>query len=202
MTIKPLPEGAFEFKEVFNSLLLKTAAGEQFSICMRDTGFEFYYQGRLFEAKKGFLGPARTSIDQTKKERISCSVTDSRNIANNTQCIILLTQIFQLQDQKMDAVLKGLDISTKSLNEVIKKRIELITNFLSSSSLPEDLSNKTSTAELKSSVVYVDTREEFATLYAALYVPYKNSKPPGFMGTSLHANTFSTDIITVTIKTK
>ena len=32
------------------------------SICMRDTGFEFNYQGKWYFAKEGFVEPFKTSI--------------------------------------------------------------------------------------------------------------------------------------------
>lgn len=42
-------------KEVFNSIILKTDYNEIFSICMRDTGFEFSYNNIFYEAKNGTI---------------------------------------------------------------------------------------------------------------------------------------------------
>lgn len=42
-------------KKVFNSIVLESEDGEQFVICMRDTGFEFRYAGRCYHAKEGEL---------------------------------------------------------------------------------------------------------------------------------------------------
>jgi len=42
-------------KEVFNGVLLESRDKEQFGICMRDTGFEFEYNGISYEAKNGIL---------------------------------------------------------------------------------------------------------------------------------------------------
>ena len=42
-------------REVYVGIGLQSDSGEQFSICMRDTGFEFYYGGRRYEAKNGKL---------------------------------------------------------------------------------------------------------------------------------------------------
>lgn len=40
-------------KEVYNGIGLESNDGEQFGICMRDTGFEFSYGGKWYEAKNG-----------------------------------------------------------------------------------------------------------------------------------------------------
>ncbi len=40
-------------KEVFNGVGLESQAGEEFGICMRDSGFEFNYGGDWYEAKGG-----------------------------------------------------------------------------------------------------------------------------------------------------
>ena len=40
-------------EEVYNGITLKSSSGEKFSICMRDTGFEFNYNGKWYCAKEG-----------------------------------------------------------------------------------------------------------------------------------------------------
>jgi len=40
-------------EEVYTNILLVTRDGEEFDICMRDTGFEFKYNGVWYEAKNG-----------------------------------------------------------------------------------------------------------------------------------------------------
>jgi hypothetical protein len=45
----------FVLKEVFSGVLLVSAEKEEFGICMRDTGFEFFYAGEKYEAKEGKL---------------------------------------------------------------------------------------------------------------------------------------------------
>ena len=40
-------------KEVFNGIVLESDDKETFGICMRDTGFEFNYQGVWYSAKQG-----------------------------------------------------------------------------------------------------------------------------------------------------
>ena len=47
--------GILELTEVYNSIELKTNANELITICMRDSGFEFTYQGCKYSAKEGVL---------------------------------------------------------------------------------------------------------------------------------------------------
>ena len=42
-------------EEVYSGLTLRTSDNENMHICMRDTGFEFCYQGKWFTAKKGIV---------------------------------------------------------------------------------------------------------------------------------------------------
>lgn len=42
-----------ELKEVYNTLRLVTQDGEELVICMRDSGFEFIYEGVEYSAQKG-----------------------------------------------------------------------------------------------------------------------------------------------------
>lgn len=46
-------EGQFVLEEVFSGITLKSTSGEELSICMRDSGFEFNYEGSWYEAKGG-----------------------------------------------------------------------------------------------------------------------------------------------------
>jgi hypothetical protein len=69
-----------QLEEVFSGLTLKTESGETMSICMRDSGFEFNYQGEWYFAKEGFVEPFKKSsrgnylVDQ-RHEDDSVSVT-------------------------------------------------------------------------------------------------------------------------------
>ena len=45
--------GAIQLKEVYVPINLKSSDGELFSICMRDAGFEFEYQGTKYSAQDG-----------------------------------------------------------------------------------------------------------------------------------------------------
>jgi hypothetical protein len=42
-------------KEVFSSIILESGDKEIMSICMRDSGFEFVYEGEFYEAKEGVI---------------------------------------------------------------------------------------------------------------------------------------------------
>ena len=48
-------DNCIELTEVYLPLILKTNDGEKMIITMRDSGFEFTYEGRLFHAKNGVL---------------------------------------------------------------------------------------------------------------------------------------------------
>ena len=67
-------QGVIQLEEVFSGIILKTPDGEEMTICMRDSGFEFNYQGEWYFAKEGFVEPFRRSsrgnllVDQRHKE--------------------------------------------------------------------------------------------------------------------------------------
>lgn len=208
MTITTLADGTFEFKEVYNAINLKSANGEQFSICMRDTGFEFTYEGKTFVAKNKLLGPTK-QVKTSTESNISCNASHpSKNLANNTQCIILLTQLLQLLRKQFVEYRDFQQAYSKVTDDdkIFNSRLNLIINYLSVPDLHESLVKKedptADLSELKSNIVYVYTLEEFKTLYTALAIPYMLSKDKNFRGTSPYSNTFSTDTITVTLKTK
>ena len=54
-------QGVIQLEEVFSGIILKTKDGEEMSICMRDSGFEFNYQGEWYFAKEGFVEPFKRS---------------------------------------------------------------------------------------------------------------------------------------------
>jgi len=51
-----------QLEELFNSIVLKTKDGEEMAICMRDSGFEFKYQGEWYFAKEGHVEPFHKSV--------------------------------------------------------------------------------------------------------------------------------------------
>jgi hypothetical protein len=46
-------EGTIEIRNLYNPITLITDSGESLAICMRDSGFEFKYQGEWYFAKAG-----------------------------------------------------------------------------------------------------------------------------------------------------
>ena len=74
MKITVNEENIMQLEEVFNSVVLKTSDGEEMAICMRDSGFEFKYQGKWYFAKEGYVEPFNLSVrgnplvDQTHQE--------------------------------------------------------------------------------------------------------------------------------------
>ena len=61
MKLGVLEDRTVEIKEVYNPIKLTTASGEVLFICMRDSGFEFNYEGRIYEAKGGDVRPLEPS---------------------------------------------------------------------------------------------------------------------------------------------
>ena len=61
-------------EDVVIGIDLKTKDGEIMTICMRDSGFEFRYQGEWYFAKEGFVEPFKRSsrgnllVDQRHEE--------------------------------------------------------------------------------------------------------------------------------------
>lgn len=74
MKLETTEKGHIRLTEVYNGVELKTRDGETLSICMRDTGFEFTYEGVLYFAQQGELKPAKLSsrgnvlVDQSDKD--------------------------------------------------------------------------------------------------------------------------------------
>lgn len=56
-------KGIMEVEEIFNPIILRTKYGETITICMRDEGFEFEYEGKRYSAKKGVLEPFQISYN-------------------------------------------------------------------------------------------------------------------------------------------
>lgn len=53
MKVEVDQSGNIFITEVYNSIILETADKEMMALCMRDSGFEFMYQGIWYEAKEG-----------------------------------------------------------------------------------------------------------------------------------------------------
>jgi len=86
MKITVNQDNAIQIEEVFNGIVLKTNDGEEMSICMRDSGFEFKYQDKWYFAKEGHVEPFNLSVrgnplvDQTHQEEgINCARESKNN---------------------------------------------------------------------------------------------------------------------------
>jgi len=55
-------------EEVYNGIGLKTRDNEFMGICMRDSGFEFNYEGKWYEAKKGIIKEMKPPKVELKKK--------------------------------------------------------------------------------------------------------------------------------------
>jgi len=55
MRIETAEDGSSILKEVYLGVMFQSYAGEEFGICMRDSGFEFHYAGAWYEAKNGIV---------------------------------------------------------------------------------------------------------------------------------------------------
>jgi len=53
-------EGDLLLTEVYSGVSLKTDSGECIGICMRDSGFEFNYNGTWYSAQGGTITKMRT----------------------------------------------------------------------------------------------------------------------------------------------
>jgi len=54
-------DNLIQLEEVYIPIVLKTSSGEEIIISMRDSGFEFSYQGEMYFAKEGYLEPFHKS---------------------------------------------------------------------------------------------------------------------------------------------
>jgi hypothetical protein len=55
MKINTTDKGEILLTEVYSGVLLRTNDGETMGICMRDSGFEFNYEGEWYSAQKGVV---------------------------------------------------------------------------------------------------------------------------------------------------
>lgn len=67
MKITTNEKGEIILREVFSGVSLETSDGEFMGICMRDTGFEFNYNGTWYSAQQGVI----TKTDTTPRPMIS-----------------------------------------------------------------------------------------------------------------------------------
>lgn len=72
MKITVNEDNVIQLEEVFSGIILKTPDGEEMGICMRDSGFEFNYQGKWYYAQNGHIGPM-ISKSTIPKDDVLCS---------------------------------------------------------------------------------------------------------------------------------
>ena len=65
--------GLIELTKVYNSIELRTNDNETIKICMRDSGFEFTYEGEVYSAKEGVL----VKVEKPKPEDLGCMLSNS-----------------------------------------------------------------------------------------------------------------------------
>ena len=62
--------------EAYSGVGFKTLDGEMFGICMRDTGYEFNYMGKWYEAKNGRIVPMKRNIHNS----VGCEISRPENL--------------------------------------------------------------------------------------------------------------------------
>jgi len=65
-------DNLIQLEEVYIPIVLKTKDGEEIIISMRDSGFEFSYQGEMYFAKEGYL----ESFEQKVVRGLIFSITE------------------------------------------------------------------------------------------------------------------------------
>lgn len=63
-------KGEMCLSEVYNGIKLVTNAGETIGICMRDSGFEFVYEGNLYRAQEGVISQVNSIPVPVEEEQI------------------------------------------------------------------------------------------------------------------------------------
>jgi hypothetical protein len=68
MKLTIIEDLTLQLEQVFTGITLKSESGETMSICMRDTGFEFNYQGKQYFAKNGIVDkfPTMSTVNLEK----------------------------------------------------------------------------------------------------------------------------------------
>jgi len=88
MTIEVNENGDMQLGKVYSGVVFVTEDKERFGICMRDTGFEFCYAGKWYEAKGGEIRPlasVTTTIEHTEKAACDPRITVSETKVETTK---------------------------------------------------------------------------------------------------------------------
>ena len=84
MEIEINQDNALQLRKVFNGVTLRTESGEEMRIWMRDSGFEFNYEGQVWSAKEGHVGMMKESdrgnilVDQSEVEEKTSPSRDNK----------------------------------------------------------------------------------------------------------------------------
>lgn len=65
MKIEANENGIIELKEVYNGIAFVTNEGDHLSVCMRDSGYEFNYGGKWYEAKDGIVKEMMSPVEKS-----------------------------------------------------------------------------------------------------------------------------------------
>jgi hypothetical protein len=64
MKITSNEDNNIQFEYVYTPIVFKSGSGESISIVMRDSGFEFFYEGDWYSAKNGKIHKFPTKYDK------------------------------------------------------------------------------------------------------------------------------------------
>jgi len=93
MKISATEEHGILLEEIFNAITLRTKDGEELSISMRDSGFEFYYQSKWYFAKEGYVGSFNENnrmnvlVDNNIMDKYDCIEHRARSYNNSKTCL-------------------------------------------------------------------------------------------------------------------
>ena len=81
MKITVNEKNIIQLENIYNSIILKTSDGEEIYICMRDSGFEFKYEGVWYSAQNGDIKKMKIS----SSGNILVDQSDMRELVNTGQ---------------------------------------------------------------------------------------------------------------------
>lgn len=68
MKLSVIEDRSILLEDVYNGIGFRTRDGEEFELCMRDSGFEFKYNDIWYEAKEGIIKPLNSNNTLKKEE--------------------------------------------------------------------------------------------------------------------------------------
>ena len=85
MKIRANYRGEIVLEEVYSGVGLETSDGETMGICMRDSGFEFNYNGTWYSAKKGVVEKMDDGSTKAKELDFAPDSVGDPAVQNNKQ---------------------------------------------------------------------------------------------------------------------